>query len=414
MKINLFGLSYDLNDLSNVFSKKDSSGIDNGFINYMQNNYEGMKFVGTSITDCWPIRISKNTMYWVHKNNKMAFAYSNKVAQMVGAEGIEIVDERGQTVKTNYEAVTKLMQLIGKQHDFFNFRQQFYNQHFCAGNVFGVPSQINGLWLLPNGQGKFKILDSRGITKQTDRYGEKKIYQYTTRNWNEKFTDMQIVDFITNLDVDNNNAGLSIYNSIVMDAIMHHESTRTQMYYFKNDQRPNMVIMLNPEAFSGANGKEKKQEFDQIRQKNYGWPENAGKAHSSYLIKDVKTLDTSNVDLDLLELRESNDSAISAVYMLDARLIGLQKKTGSYWEVESTTIMQGNNQIDNYGDLLANFLSAMYVKFVDPKFAFNFKMRNARFRNINADKEVMLKEVKQNVISGDEYRKEFNYDVKKT
>lgn len=76
--------------------------------------------------------------------------------------------------------------------------------------------------------------------------------------------------------------------------------------------------------------------------------------------------------------------------------------------------MQGNNQIDNYGDLLANFLSAMYVKFVDPKFAFNFKMRNARFRNINADKEVMLKEVKQNVISGDEYRKEFNYDVKKT
>jgi hypothetical protein len=52
MKINLFGLSYDLNDLSNVFSKKDSSGIDNGFINYMQNNYEGMKFVGTSITDC--------------------------------------------------------------------------------------------------------------------------------------------------------------------------------------------------------------------------------------------------------------------------------------------------------------------------------------------------------------------------
>jgi hypothetical protein len=48
------------------------------------------------------------------------------------------------------------------------------------------------------------------------------------------------------------------------------------------------------------------------------------------LIKDVKTLDTSNVDLDLLELRESNDSAISAVYMLDARLIGLQKKTGSY------------------------------------------------------------------------------------
>ncbi|MGB1278460.1 MAG: hypothetical protein ACPG5V_00755 [Vibrio cyclitrophicus] len=74
-------------------------------------------------------------------------------------------------------------------------------------------------------------------------------YIYTTGGSNAKYNDMQIIDFVTNLDVDNSKKGVSIYESVVMDAIMQHESSRTQMYFFKNDQRPNMFIMLNPEMF---------------------------------------------------------------------------------------------------------------------------------------------------------------------
>ncbi|MGB1278459.1 MAG: hypothetical protein ACPG5V_00750 [Vibrio cyclitrophicus] len=75
--------------------------------------------------------------------------------------------------------------------------------------------------------------------------------------------------------------------------------------------------------------------------------------------------------------------------------------------MESTTIMQGNEQINAYGSLLGDFLTAMYTQFVDPKFEYCFQTRNLQFRNINADKEIALKELVQGVITEKEYRAEF-------
>lgn len=399
MEINLFG---------NKFNIGRSKSSQNNFISSIENNYWGMSFVGNSITDCGKVRIDKKTMYRVYKNNKMAFAYAKKIEQMVAAKGIEVVDYEGRLVEWREDVVKNLQKFIGKKHEFASFRQKFFAQHFCSGNVLWVPSMINGGGFLVK-WGKFKILDTRGITKKTDKYGEKMEYIYTTGGSNAKYNDMQIIDFVTNLDVDNSKKGVSIYESVVMDAIMQHESSRTQMYFFKNDQRPNMFIMLNPEMFQWSKGAQKKAEFDDIRKKKYEWPSNSWKSKSSYLIKDIKTLDVSNVDLDLINLRKSNDEAISVVYMLDNRLIWLQKWTGSYGEVESTTIMQGNEQINAYGSLLGDFLTAMYTQFVDPKFEYCFQTRNLQFRNINADKEIALKELVQGVITEKEYRAEFWY-----
>jgi hypothetical protein len=61
------------------------------FINTFSNL--GLSFMGNSISDCWTVRIGKNTMYEVHKTNKMAFAYRNKIVQMVAKEWFYVVDE---------------------------------------------------------------------------------------------------------------------------------------------------------------------------------------------------------------------------------------------------------------------------------------------------------------------------------
>jgi len=91
-------------------------------------------------------------------------------------------------------------------------------------------------------------------------------------------------------------------------------------------------------------------------------------------------------------LRKENDNSISAVFMLDSRLIGLQKETGSYGEVETTTITQGNEQIEQYSLMFSDFITAFYKKFINPEFEYYIKAVNAKFRNVHKDKELAIRE----------------------
>lgn len=153
-----------------------------------------------------------------------------------------------------------------------------------------------------------------------------------------------------------------------------------------------------------------KKQFDVEWDKKYGGASNTGKPHSSYLINDIKTLDISNVDLDLLNLRRENDNSISTVFMLDPRLIGLQKETGSYSEVEITTITQANEQIEAYGDMFSDFITACYKKFIDPKFEYYIRAVNHKFKNVYKDKEISIRERERGLLTANEYRKRFDLD----
>lgn len=389
-----------------------SKKIDTNFINSLSDM--GFSFVWNRITDCWPIRIWRHTMYEIHKTNKMAFAYRNKIIQMVAREWFYAIDEDWKEIKTSIikEDMNRLYDFIGWKYNLDLVIWDYFDQLFCAGQVFSIPSKVNWFWLATN-DWTLKILDSRGMEIQTDDYWSPVKYLYKTTTWAETFTKSSIVDFIWYRDVDVKHRWISIYNSVVMDAITNFEANRTQMYFFKNNAQPNLFIMLNPDAFMGEQWPAKKQEFDRQRDEKYWWPMNWGKVHSSHLITDIKTLDISNVDLDLLNLRRENDQSFSVVFMLDSRLIGLWKTTGSYWEVETTTIRQWNEQIDSYSRMFSDFINQNYRKFVNPDFVYEWRCWNGEFKDINKDKDIGLKEVQGWVISPNEYRTKFWYEAVK-
>jgi len=64
---------------------------------------------------------------------------------------------------------------VGDAKTFMSFRQQFFYQVFCSGEVAVIPSEINAFGRTSN-NGYAKVLDTRRMQKMCDKYGE--ITQY--------------------------------------------------------------------------------------------------------------------------------------------------------------------------------------------------------------------------------------------
>ena len=399
----------------NLFWKKITIGnakqdIKENFITNITNRW--YQYIGQDITSCGKFVIDLNTMYKVHQENKMAFAYTQKISQMVAGKGFTVVDFEDKEIDTP-EAKKHLQTLhsyIGYRHELRELIRAFFDQIFASWQAIAVPSTINGLGLMASTNDWVKVLDTRGIIMETDKYDNVVKYTYQSKYGAETLMPSQVIDYIAYVDINCKYRWTSLYTSIVMDAITNNEASRTQMYFFRNNAQPNLFIMLNPEAFKGIDWPDKKTQFDLEREKKYGGSSNSWKPHSSHLVTDIKTLDISNVDLDLINLRKENDMSLATVFMLDPRLIGLQKEAGSYGEVEVTTITQGNEQIEAYGDMFSDFVTAFYKKFIDPTFAYYIKAVNHKFKNVYKDKEIGIKEREKGLISPNEYRKKFEMD----
>lgn len=94
-----------------------------------------------------------------------------------------------------------------------------------------------------------KVLDTRGILVTVDRYDIPVKYTYQTKYGAETLMPSQVVDYIAYSDIDCKYRGMSVYNSVVLDALTNMEASRTQFYFFRNNAQPNLFIMLNPDAF---------------------------------------------------------------------------------------------------------------------------------------------------------------------
>jgi len=84
-------------------------------------------------------------MYEIQKLNKMAFAYTQKIVQMVAARGFTIVDSEDNEID-NSQAKARLDQLytyIGKRHELRILKDEFFSQLFANGQVFACPTRIN-------------------------------------------------------------------------------------------------------------------------------------------------------------------------------------------------------------------------------------------------------------------------------
>jgi len=95
-----------------------------------------------------------------------------------------------------------------------------------SGQVFCVPSITNGLGMSA-AEWRAKILDSRALRIEVDKFGNPSVYRYVVWLGEEKFLPDFIVDQIGWRDLDIKFKWISKYNSLAQDAI-------TNFWGFKN------------------------------------------------------------------------------------------------------------------------------------------------------------------------------------
>ena len=394
-----------------------ATGKSDVIVKYMQNADFSFMWTNASSLLNNKVRIDLNTMYNISKTNKMAWAYIEKISNMVWRYWFEIFDQEGNKVDTTKDKKAKEMldnckrlfrSGYGDNKTFDIFSILYFTQVFSSGEVTITASELNPMFKTSKNW-RVKILDTRWIEKDIDDYGEIKKFNYKTWNKREPFLPEQVVNYIAYPDIDNPVHWLSKFNRIYMEAISNFEANSRQMYFFRNNAMPNIMVMLDADKMSWneLDIKKKLDDFKDTRDKKYMGQSNQGKPLITSVVKDIKILDTNNVDLDLINLRKENDKDFAVIFLMDTRLIGINKEAWSYGEVESTTIRQGNDQIDAYGEMMSETLNLIYKKFVDPEVEYIVKTKNAEFTNDIQERNAWIIEVREWLLTPNDYIKNY-------
>lgn len=364
------------------------------------------RFLWSNITGCGNVNITLQSFYNLQKENNEALAYKNKIANMVWQKGMYLVDDNW-----NEYAEWKEVEFVRntfKTPTFLNFKDMYFIQRFCSGEITIFP-QKNALWEV-----KAQILDSRSVEKNFDKYWNLiSITQWgnTNKYSNEDKKTYNLDEIYHNIilqDVNRYWYGMSAFNGIIMDALADAESAKRQLYFFINNAIPNALIMLDDAQF---NSQDEIQNAIDMLKNQYGWSEKAHKTMISNGIKDIKLLEVTNKDLDLLNLRKFTIQKMAMVYQIDPRLIWF-KEWSSWNNAEIIEIKkEASDTIRSYAQELEENMNAFYKKFVDKNFDKTIKIKSDTFQDDITIFEQSLKAVQYWCINRIEFRQRTGYSI---
>lgn len=108
---------------------------------------------------------------------------------------------------------------------------------------------------------------------KVDDYGEPIEYK-VGKTKGEVFNKEDIYDHIVYLDPNKPWLGSSIYRGIVMDALTDAEAIQSQFYFFRNNARPDIMVVLDDQMLSNPDAIK---EFKKQRKAEHQGSGNSGK-----------------------------------------------------------------------------------------------------------------------------------------
>lgn len=330
---------------------------------------------------------------------------------MVAKYWFQIVDPNDpkKWVIKNQEKYLEQINQAFSYPNFSAFKQQFFTQVFCRWQVFGILWAENLLWDV-----RAKILDWRAMKINVDKYWDPVGYEYMPGAFksqsNENFKADEIVDNIIYFDPDIPYLWLSLYHWLIYDALTDAEASKTNFYFFQNRARPDIVVMLTDEILQNQ------EELDFLRknrENKFKWSENAYKPHIGSWIKDIKTLDMNNNNLQLLDLRKFIDTRVAITFWIDKRLVWYNVE---WWGSRSERYelnVDGNVAIREYAKMFEDFVNSWIRKFLFKDRNYQVIAQNDTFSNDAEDKKIRLEMVKEWVVNRKEFREEFDMPTDK-
>jgi len=252
-----------------------------------------------------------------------------------------------------------------------------------------------------------QIVDSRTIIKEVDKFWNivwyKQISGMNMRNIPKDWLYNSIVRY----DSNNPNYWKSIYQGIVYDALSDTESSKRQFYFFENNSVPNALFMLDPNI---TMDKDKLSQIKEDVNNKYKGSENAHKIMIAGGIQDVKILELSNKDLDLINLRNFIVKKWWMVFQIDPRIIWFMMEWGADRSI--TAIRQeASETINNLSMQFEDDINNFYKQFVNPKADYRIKVDSELFIDRKEIEEGQRKDIQLWIITINEARCE--RDLKK-
>jgi len=388
----LFWLDITLNKSNKVENTKSK------FLDEKKKWFSGSSFwtnwysyVWNNMSACWDIVIWSDTFYGIQRENNEALAYKNKIVAMVWQNWIYTRDNKWEEI-FDWKEIDEIKEVFSFP-TFKRFKEKFFIQKFCSWELTIYPAQTALWWI------KAQILDSRTIRKELDN-----VWNITYISQNMINKERTLKDVYHNILMEDPNAPqywLSIYNWVVMDALSDIETSKRQLYFFKNDSRPNMFVMLDWEQFQTQDQMDNA--IEMLHDK-YSWSWNNHKAMVAPFIKDIKVLELSNKDLDLLNLRKFAIQKLWIAFQIDPRLIWFKE----WWSGNNAEYVQvareASEVIRTYAWELEENMTSFYRQFVNKNFLWQIKLKSDSFDDKITILQMCLDSVKEWIINRVEAR----------
>lgn len=345
---------------------------------------KGYAFVSSGIKSLGDISLSYDTMFNLQRMNPQAQAAKDLIAKMIGKFGV-LFEKDGLLHKDpKREKIVRDLFVDANSGSWKTFKDKYYTNYFCSGMVTG------GFAVMGDGSYRMQILDSRYIEKSFDDYWNIKGIKYNREDIAVDDTVNQVVKY----DPDRPWYGMSIYQTVVYDALSDQEAGKRNYMFFKNGAIPNIILTMDDDL---ENEDEINAAIDQFETK-YKGTDNSHWVLALGGVKEIRTLDVSNRDLELLDLRKFSVKVFGMLFWFDPRFLAFRDdENGSHAEYAKLAV-QSDKTMQSYADVLEEFMMQALLK-VYPNFNYDgIELINDTFLD-DETKLKMYKEEIQNAIS---------------
>ena len=226
--------------------------------------------------------------------------------------------------------------------------------------------------------------------------------------WIKVFLKDELFHIKNDNDIDNEVVGKSRMTSLFIDIESDQEARDSNLAFFKNNQTPNSIVVIDPEFEIDTDDEKKTREKlkEMFEWGKYVWWKNKHRSMIIQWIKEVIKVQDKINDMEFLELRKFTLEVVSAVYEVPKSIL---------WFTDQANYSNGLTQYDIYMDTIesiedkfSEFLTKVF-KIFDEKYEFIFLKDNLRKLNIKSTIAGSLYKDK-NIITLNEAREIIQYD----
>lgn len=318
---------------------------------------KGYSYVSSSFSWIWDVKFNYKTMFELQKMNAQATAAKDLIVRMIGRKWL--LFRKKDVLLRDFDWGTKVNNLFldPTTNSRKNFKDKYFTNAFCSWMINAFYAKM-GDW-----NRRVQILDSRKIERKTDAYWNIKEVKYDAKEVALKDYTCQIVRY----DPDNSSMWMSMYNPVVYDALSDREASEKNYMFFKWNAMPSVILTMSDDI---ENEDEVNAAIDQFEHKYKGTDKSHG-VLALWWIKEIRTLDVSNRDLELLDLKKFSIKVFGMLFKFDPRFLSFRDWENWSHSEYAMLAIQSDKSMQSYADDLEEFMYNIIID-IYPEFPYEW------------------------------------------